>query len=66
MQKEATANSIYQRALEIREKALGPDQPDVATSLENYAVLLRETKRGPAARNLEERAKAIRAKHAKV
>ena len=27
------------RALAIREKALGPDHPDVATSLNNLAVL---------------------------
>lgn len=65
MQKEATANSIYQRALEIREKALGPEHPDVAASLENYADLLRKTNREAQAEELEVRAEAIRAKNGK-
>ena len=33
------AEPFYKRALAIREKALGPDHPDVATSLNNLAVL---------------------------
>ena len=37
----------------------------MATVLENYARLLREMKRGAAARELEARARAIRAAHAK-
>ena len=36
----------------------------MATSLENYAALLRETGRDAEAEKLEARAKAIRAKHA--
>ncbi len=35
------AGPLYQRSLAIRERALGPEHPDVATSLENYATLLR-------------------------
>ncbi len=46
----------------VWEKALGPEPPDVATSLENYANLLRETGRGAEAAKMEARAKAIRAK----
>ena len=61
----AEAESFYKRALDIGEKALGPEHPDVATVLENYAILLREMKRGAAARELEARAQAIRAAHAK-
>ena len=30
---------LYQRALEIREKVLGPHHPDVATILNNLALL---------------------------
>ena len=30
---------LYKRALAIREEALGKDHPDVATVLENLAVL---------------------------
>ena len=46
------------------EKALGPQHPDVATSLENYAALLRKTERTTEATKMEARAKAIRAKYA--
>ena len=35
----AKAEPLYQRALAIREKALGPEHPDVATSLNNLAAL---------------------------
>ncbi len=52
------------RALAIREEALGPENPHVAQSLENYAALLRETGRGAEAAKMEARAKAIRARHA--
>ena len=57
------AKPLYQRARAIREMALGPEHPSVATSLENYAVLLRETGRGAAAAKMKARAKAIRAKY---
>jgi CHAT domain-containing protein len=33
----AKAEPLYQRALKIREKALGPDHPDTATALNNLA-----------------------------
>ena len=46
------------------EKALSPEHPYVAASLENYAVLHRETGRGVEAAPLEARAKSIRAKRA--
>ena len=52
--------------------ALGPEHPDVATTLENYAALLRQTARADEAERMEARAdeaermearaKAIRAK----
>jgi tetratricopeptide (TPR) repeat protein len=61
----AQAEPLFQRALAIWEKALGPQHPNVATALENCARLLREMKRGAAARELEARAQAIRAAHAK-
>ena len=62
--KYAKAEPLYRRALAIREKALGPDHPDLAQSLENYAALLRQTGRSAEATEMEARAKAIRAKHA--
>lgn len=39
------AEPLLKRALEIREKALGPEHPDTTTVLENYAELLRRMKR---------------------
>ena len=56
------AEPLYKRFLAIVEKALGPDHPHVATS---FAALLRETGRATEATEMEARAKAIRAKHAK-
>ena len=47
----AKAEPLYKRSLAIDEKALGPDHPNVAISLENYAVLLRATKREAERRN---------------
>ena len=57
----AEAEPLYQRSLMIREKAVGPEHPHVATSLENYAALFRETARADEAERMEARAKAIRA-----
>ena len=34
------AKPLFERSLALREKALGPDHPDVASSLNNLAVLL--------------------------
>ena len=62
--RDGEAEPLYQRALAIREKALGPEHPDVATSLENYADLLRKTGRVSEATKMEARAKAIGAKQA--
>jgi tetratricopeptide (TPR) repeat protein len=58
------AEPLYKRDLAITEKALGPDHPHVATTLENYALLLRQIERDAEAAKMEARAKAIRAKHA--
>ena len=62
--KYAQAEPLYRRALAIQEKALGPEHPQVATVLENYADLLRKMKRDAEADKMEARAQAIRAKHA--
>jgi tetratricopeptide (TPR) repeat protein len=54
------ADTLYQRALAIREKAFGANHPDVAASLENLAALCREMGRDKEAEPLEARAAAIR------
>ncbi len=59
---DAEAEPLYQRSLTIFEKVLGPEHPDVATSLETYAALLRQTARADEAVRMEARAKTIRAK----
>ncbi|WP_437667593.1 tetratricopeptide repeat protein [Sorangium sp. So ce1182] len=56
------ALSLARRALELREKALGPEHPDVATSLNNVAELYRATGDHARAVPLHERALAIREK----
>jgi Tfp pilus assembly protein PilF len=48
------------RALAIREKALGPDYPDVATVCENMAGLYKKIGKEDQAERLEERAIKIR------
>ncbi|RME56738.1 MAG: tetratricopeptide repeat-containing protein, partial [Deltaproteobacteria bacterium] len=56
------ARPLYERALAIWEKALGPDHPNVATVLNNLAFLLKVQGDYVAARPLYERALAIREK----
>ena len=62
----AEAEPLFQRSLGMKERALRPEHPDVATSLENYAALLRKTGRADEATEMEGRAKAIRARHAQA
>jgi len=57
----ALAEPLYKRSLKIDEKALGPDHPSVATSLNNLASLYRATNRHKEAKDLELRATEIQA-----
>ena len=56
------AKPLYERALAIREKALGAEHPDTSTSLNNLAGLLGSQGDYAAAKPLYERALAIREK----
>jgi len=56
---------LFERALAIDEKALGPDHPDVAPVLEHYAVPLRRTGRTAQAEAAEDRCRVIRARTAR-
>jgi tetratricopeptide (TPR) repeat protein len=56
----ARAEPLYKRSLAVDEKNLGPDHVAIATTLENYALLLSATNRQAEAKELEERAAAIR------
>jgi tetratricopeptide (TPR) repeat protein len=58
--KYADAESLFTRALAIREKVLGPNHPHVAIVLENMADLYNKTGRQYEAAQLHARAKAIR------
>ncbi len=58
----AQAIPLAQKVLTIREKALGPDHPDVAQSLNNLALLYQEQGHYAAAEPLLKRAQAIREK----
>ena len=62
LQPIAQARPLYERALAIREKVLGPEHPDTATSLNNLAFLLQDQGDLAGARPLSERALAIREK----
>ena len=53
------AEPLYKRALEIREKALGPDHPDTATCLNNLALLYRDQGKYEKAEPLYKRALEI-------
>ena len=56
----AEAEPLYKRSLSILEKALGPDHPDVATVLKDYAGFLREVGKTEEAETMEARAERIR------
>ena len=60
--KYAEARQVAEQAVALAEKALGPDHPDTAGSLNNLANLLKAMGDLPAARPLYERALAIREK----
>ena len=55
----AEAEPLYKRALAIEEKALGPEHPDIATSLNNLALLYQVQGRYAEAEPLYKRALAI-------
>ena len=55
----AEAEPLYKRALAIREKALGPDHPDVATIAEQSGGALRRSRPLCRAEPLFKRALAI-------
>ena len=56
----AEAERLYRRSLAIREKALGPDHPDVATNLDNLAELYQAQGKYAEAEPLLQRSLAIR------
>jgi CHAT domain-containing protein/Tfp pilus assembly protein PilF len=58
----ADAEPLFKQSLAIREKALGPDHPDVALSLHNLAVLYRQKGHYADAEPLFKRSLAIREK----
>jgi tetratricopeptide (TPR) repeat protein len=58
----ADAEPLFRRLLAIREKSLGPDHPDVATTLNDLAELYRNAGRYADAEPLCKRALAIREK----
>lgn len=57
------AEALYRELLAIKEETRGPNHPDVAFILEQYASLLRETNRSLEAEWFSHRAESIRAGH---
>jgi len=60
--KMAEAEALYEESLKLSEKAVGMEHPDVALTLESYASFLIKTDRNLQAKQMETRARAIRAK----
>ena len=60
--KHEDAEPLYRRGVAILEKSLGPNHPDLAPTLEAYALLLRDLKRPAEAKEMEARAVALKAK----
>ena len=56
------AERYCRRSLAIREKAFGANHPDLAKSLETYAVVLRKLKRTVEADLIDERVKSFSGK----
>jgi tetratricopeptide (TPR) repeat protein len=54
------AGPMLAQALQLEEKALGPDDPELAVTLDNYAAVLTTLERGPEAEAARHRATAIR------
>ena len=57
------AEAQYKRALNLKEHLVGPDHPDVAIVLVQYASLLKETHRQTEAKKVLARANAITSRH---
>jgi len=57
----AKAAVLAHKTLDVAVDNVGPDHPDVATILENMAIMYRATGRAKEAVELEQRAKRIRA-----
>lgn len=54
------ARALYQRSLDLKEKVLGPDHPDVSDDLNNLGIVYEATGEYAEARKLYERALALR------
>ena len=59
--KHAEADALFKQSLSVYERLEGPDHPDVAGVLNDYAVLLRKSGRFAEAESMEARASRIQA-----
>lgn len=57
------AEQLFKRSVELGEKTVSPDNPQLAKSLESYSRLLRKTERGDEADGFLSRALSLRAKN---
>jgi tetratricopeptide (TPR) repeat protein len=57
--RHSDAESRYRRALAILEKTLGPENPELADSLQKLALVLRKMKRNEEAMDVESHARTL-------
>ena len=60
----AEAEPLYKQALDMQERKLGPDDPQLAETLEHYGASLEQSGRTAESGDLLKRAEAIRARPA--
>lgn len=60
------AEASFKEALEVYDKAIGAPHPEIADVLDQYAIVLTNTGRAGEAREMQTRAKNMRAEHARA
>jgi hypothetical protein len=64
--KATLSEALYRQTLGLMERAVGQGHPAMAEVFEDYASLLRKTRRQSQAEGMEHRAEAIRAGHGRT
>ena len=60
------AEASFKKSLDVYDKAIGAAHPEIADVLDQYAVLMQKTERPDEAKQMQARAKEMRAEHARA